>query len=153
MKKYSSTVLAPITLSLVRIFLPVFPESVGKMITWSVLAAIYAFPAVIVHPVTEHVRPIDMVAVLRIKSVAAVPALPSITNVPPDVVTRNHVAVPAANPVVFAGSVGDNTPAADAGANGVPSVNSASFVVAAPPVAGLAPSYICSLPALPTLVV
>ena len=94
-----------------------------------------------VNAVIEHVVPTPMVAEFNIRSVPDVPADPSTTWVVPSVLTtRNHVAVDAASPVVFAGSVGDSTAAAAATANGVPSVNSANSVVAAPPVAGRVPS-------------
>ena len=67
--------------------------------------------------------------------------VPSITCVPPEVVTRYHVAVPATVAVVAEGKVGDkvteppNVPVAD-GANGVPQVKATNAVVAVPPVVG-----------------
>ena len=84
--------------------------------------------------------PMVIAAVLNTMSVPTVPAEPSITCVPPLVVMRNHVAVPFASPVAALGNVGDRTAAAAPGANGVPIVNSANLVVAAPPVAGRTPS-------------
>jgi hypothetical protein len=96
----------------------------------------YALPAVIVNPVTETVKPTLIAAVFNINSVPLVPAVPSITQTPALVVILNHVALPTNNPVVLAGKVGDNTDAAEAAENGVPSVNSANLLVAAPPAAG-----------------
>jgi hypothetical protein len=106
-----------------------------------------------VKPVVDTVKPTLITAVFNMSSVPLVPAVPSITQAAALVVILNHVAVPANSPVVLAGNVGDNTPDADAGAKGVPSVNSASLLVAVPPAAGCVPSYIWSFPALPTAVV
>ena len=100
-----------------------------------------AFPVVIENEVMLTVPPELIVVVFRLQSAPEVPTEPSITNVPPEVVIRNHVAVLEAIAVTFDGSVGLNGPPPDAAAaNGLPSVNSASFVVAVPPVAGRVPS-------------
>jgi hypothetical protein len=103
--------------------------------------------------VKEIDAPAVISTVLRIKSVPATPAEPSITNVPPEVVIRYHVAVPEATAATGEGNVGLKTPAAAAGANGEDNVNSANLVVAAPPVLGLVPSYIANNAALPAIVV
>ena len=103
------------------------------------------------------VRPMLIVVVAKIifAPEPAIPTVPSSTNVPPDVVIRYHVAVPAADPVNPEGTVGvkltvpPNVPVA-AGAKGVPRVPAASSVVTAPPVAGRVPSYNLIMPALPT---
>ena len=94
-----------------------------------------------VNAVMETVTPILIVAVFKTTSVPDVPTEKSATCVEPsDCTMRPHVAVLAARPVVLLGSVGLSTPAAAPAANGDPIVNSASSVVAAPPVAGREPS-------------
>ena len=98
-------------------------------------------PSVITKLVTLTGWPETMLVVVKFKSLPDVPTLPSTTAVPPLVVSRNHVAVPvllADASVVMALSV--NTPAAAAGAAVALKANSASKVVAAPPVAGRVPS-------------
>lgn len=97
-------------------------------------------PRVIVMLVKETLPPVVMLVLLRIRSASDVPALPSMTHVPPLVVMRNHVAVPLVMPVVADGNVGDRTALAAAGANGLPMVNEASLVVATPHVEGRTPS-------------
>ena len=77
--------------------------------------------------------------VLSIKSADDSPTVPSITWVLPDVVTRNHVAVPEVVAATALGTVGESTPAEALPANGVPRVNDTSAVVADPPVAGCVP--------------
>src|SRR3990167_9021278 len=102
----------------------------------------YALPSVITNEVTDTVPPATIDTLLRFRSEPAVPTLPSITKVEPsDWTIRNHVAVSVAfadESWVIAFAV--NTPFTAAGANAVAlQVNSASRVVAAPPVAGRVP--------------
>jgi hypothetical protein len=104
------------------------------------ISALYGLPRVTVHAVIESVTPELTVVVLRFKSEPDVPIEPSRQMVVPSALkTRNHEAVPAAVPVVLAGSVGLSTPPEAAGANGEPSVKVPSTVVAVPPVAGRVP--------------
>ena len=82
-----------------------------------------------------------MLVVVRFRSEPDVPTFPSTFAVPPEVVMRNHVAVPVAfalESCVMAFRV--RTPAAAPAAKVALQVSSASRVVAAPPVAGREPS-------------
>ncbi|MBF3577446.1 hypothetical protein ISF62_18175 [Burkholderia pseudomallei] len=74
-------------------------------------------------------------------SVPDVPTLKSAMNVPPDVVSRAHTAVPVAAAVAFAIEFNVSTPPDEAGANVALQVSCASNVLplSAPPVAGRVP--------------
>jgi hypothetical protein len=78
---------------------------------------------------------------VKLRSLPDVPTLPSMTNVPPEVTIRNHVAVPEAlalASVVIALNV--KTPEEDAAAAVALRGSSARRVVAVPPDAGRVPS-------------
>ena len=77
--------------------------------------------------------------VFRLISDADVDTSQSMTNVPPDVVYRAHVAVPVAIAFDVVIALNVSTPADDAGAAVAESAKWASFVVAVPPDAGRVP--------------
>jgi hypothetical protein len=76
---------------------------------------------------------------MTISAGADVPTSISATNVPPDVVSRAHVAVPVAAAVPAVVVLNVSVPLLDAGASVAPHVTVASNVVAVPPVAGREP--------------
>jgi hypothetical protein len=93
-----------------------------------------------VHVGIVTLTPTDIDVVLRFKSAPDVPTVPSMTCVPPEVATRNHVAEQDATPAtpldILDVIVGDSTALDAEGANGLPRVKTAATVVADPPVAG-----------------
>lgn len=106
-----------------------------------VTRSVQALPAVMENALTATGPPLTIDKVFKFKSLPLVPQFPSTMWVAPEVVMRNHAAVPVAfadESVVIALRV--STPPDAPGANVALHVNCASRVVAVPPVAGRVPS-------------